>query len=72
MAEIARIHQPAPDGEVIKKLEAALDRARAGETHGVLLLEQDKAGCKYVCAGLKNRFELIGFLSHAIHQLQAD
>ena len=46
------------DPDVVKFLEEALERARAGEISGILLLEQDREGMTYTVAGAKNRFEI--------------
>lgn len=60
------------DPEVVTFLEEALARARAGDTNGVLILEQSVTGVTYACAGLKDRMSLVGWLFHAMHKLQDD
>lgn len=62
-----------PDPDLIRYLEAALERARSGEIVGVLMLQQDVTGCvRYTIANIKDRFKVLGFLSHAMHSLQED
>jgi hypothetical protein len=63
-----------PDPDVVAYLEGALARARAGETVGVLILEQSapNQSCKYSTAGLDDRFKVMGYLMHAIANLQVD
>lgn len=58
------------DPEVVTFLEEALARALAGDTNGVLILEQNGADVTYACAGLKDRMALVGWLFHAMHRLQ--
>lgn len=53
-------------------LEEVLAKVRAGDIHGVLVLSQDKTGIAYNIAGIKDRFEVLGWLSHAMHKLQSD
>lgn len=64
--------EKARDPDVARVLEDALARVRCGETTGILLLEQDVSGCSYACAGLKDRWTIIGFLSHAMFKLNSE
>ena len=62
-----------PDPEVISFLDDALAKARKGEITGVLIISQDVGKwASYSHAGLKDRFHVLGYLSHAMHQLQTD
>lgn len=62
-----------PNQEVVDFLTEALERAKNGETVGVLILEQDNVGgCIYSLVNIKDRFTSMGYLSHAIYKLQAD
>ena len=72
MSSVLREVKPEPNREVVEELEAALERARSGETTGILLLEQDRDGASYFTAGLRDRFNKLGILSHAMHKLQTD
>jgi hypothetical protein len=57
---------------VVEILEKALANVRAGDTVGVLLLEKKVDVCSWSNAGLKDRFEVIGYLEHAKHRMQGD
>lgn len=70
-AQIRQLTRPV-DPEVVRYLEEALAEAKAGKLSGVLILQQDAEGLAYAVAGVKDRFALIGWLSHAIHKLQTD
>lgn len=62
-----------PDVGMIEHLEELLKRARAGEIMGVLTVAQDTMGAaQYSVQNMRNRFEILGYLSHAMHQLQSD
>lgn len=60
------------DPDVIVYLEEILARARTGEITGVMIMAQDGKGVAFRHAGLKDRFELLGWLSHTMHNLQTD
>jgi hypothetical protein len=71
MAQIHQLRRPV-DPDVVEYLQRALDEAKAGEITGVMILAQDPDGVRYGLAGIKDRFAVIGWLSHAMHKLQAD
>lgn len=60
------------DPDIVSVLEEILARARAGEVTGLVLVAQDACGVEYRVVGIRNRWEKIGLLSHAIHKLQDD
>lgn len=70
----AEIHalKRAVDPDVIDILERALQQAKDGELNGVMVLKQDPGGVAYAVAGIKDRFTVLGWLSHAMHRLQTD
>jgi hypothetical protein len=57
--------------EVVEFLEAVLERARAGELTGVLILAQDSKGLSYSVAGINDRYVVTGWLMHAIVKLNS-
>lgn len=61
-----------PVPEVVEYLERALARAKAGDTFGVMILQQDADGLGFAIAGIDDRFTVAGWLLHAIHKLQTD
>ncbi len=64
---------PEPNKEVVELLEEALERAKKGETTGLLMLEQEGDGVvSYSIAGIKDRFKVTGYMYHAIFKLQND
>lgn len=69
MAELKAI-RPEVDEDVLKTAEEFLTRVRSGETTGFMVLEQKRDVISYSCTRLKNRFELMGYLMHAICKLE--
>jgi hypothetical protein len=57
--------------DVVQVLEEALERAKSGETKGILLLEQNGTQTSYSATGLKDRYHLVGYLQCAMHNLLA-
>lgn len=72
MSSVVKEIRAKPNEEVVRGLEEALERARQGETTGILLVEQDRDGASYFIAGMRDRFQKLGVLSHAMHKLQTD
>lgn len=70
-AQIRQLKREA-DPDVVGFLEKALQKAKDGEITGVLILAQDPSGVAYSLAGIKERFTVLGWLSHAMYQLQSD
>ena len=68
---LKKISSP-PKPELVEFVEGLLERARSGELVGVLVLEQDRDGVSYTFSGITKRWEKLGLLSHAMHQLQQD
>jgi len=62
----------AVDPQVEELLERTLANVRSGETSGVLILEQKAKHLSWACAGLDDRFQVIGFLAHAMHKMRSD
>lgn len=60
------------DPDIVRFLEDELANAKAGKTTGILVLVQDPEGVAYRVVGIKDRFEILGWLSHAMHLLQTD
>jgi hypothetical protein len=69
-SNVRALTKPACDPDIIKYLEASLERAKAGELLGILLLEEDATGIGYKTAGINDRYKTSGFLFHALHKLQ--
>lgn len=69
---VVRVLQRGTDPDVIARIEDVLEAAKAGEIHGVMILSQDAGGVRYTLAGIKDRFSVLGWLSHAMHRLQTD
>lgn len=61
-----------PDPNVVEYLQEVLDKARAGEVNGVLIVSQGPAGISYSVAGIKDRLVIGGWLFHALYKLQSD
>ena len=57
---------PRDNGKIVELLEAALERAKSGETTGIVLVEESVTCVKTSMTRLKNRFETIGYLVEAI------
>lgn len=55
--------------DVVQFLEEALERAKSGETKGILLLEQSAKQTSYSTTGLNDRHNIVGYLQSAIHNL---
>lgn len=72
MAAKLKALRPEVDADVLEAAEAFLDRVRAGETTGFLLVEQKRNIISWSCTQLKNRFEVIGYLMHAAYRLDGD
>lgn len=72
VSAVVRALERKADPEVVDYLETVLERARRGETSGVLILEQRGDSCSWCCSGLGDRFKIIGYLAHAIHKMQGD
>jgi hypothetical protein len=70
-AHIHELKRPV-DPDVVDILERALEKAKSGEINGVLVLSQDPNAISYAIAGVKERFTVLGWLSHAMHRLQTD
>ena len=60
------------DPDVVKKLEEALEQAKAGEIVGILLVTQKPEYIGYIIAGMRDRTAISGYLFHALHKLQYD
>lgn len=59
-----------PNADVVRILEGALERARKGETTGIVLVEQEITACtSYSHANIAERYKVIGYLSHCIFKL---
>lgn len=71
-AKLHLLPKQEPDSLVVEFLQDALARAKAGETRGVLLVEQDAGGTRYSVSNLDNRMEVIGMLTHAAFKMQTD
>lgn len=71
MIQLAKI-EPKPDLEIVARLEELLARAKSGEDFGFLILTQDKSGITYNVAGVRDRYKVLGWLSHAMYKLQSD
>lgn len=71
MGELVALKRDA-DPLIVEYLEAVLTEAREGKTTGVLILAQDAEGLRYSIAGITERFEVIGWLSHAIYKLNSE
>lgn len=71
MSNVRALSRPV-DPDVVRFIEQVLERAKAGEISGVLMLSQDTEGVAYGIAGIKDRFTVLGWLSHAMHKLQDD
>lgn len=62
---------PQPDPDVLTYLAQALEDAKAGKLTGVLLVTQQQDGAaQYSIAGIKDRFTVLGYLTHALYKLQ--
>lgn len=68
-AELKQI-RPEIDEDTVKKAEALLERVKAGETTGFLLVEQKRDIVSWTCTALKNRFEMLGYLTYALIQME--
>lgn len=64
-ADLKRI-APRDNAPVIKLLESALARAKAGETTGVVLIEESPKTITCNMTKLKNRFETMGYIVEAL------
>ncbi len=71
LAEIKIFPKPVNE-ELVEYLESALERAKAGELLGVLMLQRDDDGLAYSVCGIKDRYEATGYLFHLLYKLQAD
>lgn len=61
------------DPNVADWLEEYAAEAREGRLTGFVMLRQTKGGAvTFTCVGMKDRFSLLGMLSHLMHQLQED
>lgn len=74
MDETAKVHNfpvraDLSNQDVVQVLEEALERAKSGETKGILLLEQNGTQTSYSATGLKDRYHLVGYLQCAMHNL---
>lgn len=58
--------------KVLLFAEELLADVKAGKVVGLMILKQDSKGTTYQSAGLKHRFEILGYLSHAMDKLQRD
>ena len=72
VSAVVRALERKADREVVEYLETVLERARRGETSGVLILEQRGDGCSWCCSGLGDRFRVIGYLAHAMYVMHGD
>ena len=57
------------DPGVIEILEGLLKDAREGNLIGVVVASKNKDACFYSTAGLRDRYETIGYLHHMIFKL---
>jgi hypothetical protein len=57
--------------DAIDRLESALVDLRSGKVTGVLLVEQGPDGIWYSIAGVEDRLQVLGFLTHAAQCLSA-
>lgn len=64
--------KPTVDDELVEMLEKTLAEAKDGEISAVMLLAQDCNGVRYRLYGIKDRFQVLGWLSHMMHRLQTD
>ena len=72
MTAAVRTLEKKPDADVVEFLREILAKAEAGEVRGVLIVAQDSTEVTWRVAGIEDRFRTIGYLTHAIHQLQED
>ena len=73
MNAVVKIVEDKPDPDAVAYLEGILADVKRGEVMGVLIMTQYKGGAlRYQCAGLKDRWNILGWLSHAMHNLQRD
>lgn len=73
-ADVRKLEQarPSVDPTTVRILESALEDVRSGKTVGVVLIEASNDGvCHFATNGMKNRFELLGYLAHMMHKLQS-
>lgn len=68
-AELKKIENK-PNQDAIEILEEALARIKSGETNGIFLVEQKPNEVTWSCAGLKDRFMVMGYLMYAIQKLE--
>jgi len=61
-----------PHQDVVEFLREMLEQAEAGEIRGVVVIAQGTTDVSWRVAGVDDRFRLIGYLMHAIHNLQAE
>lgn len=69
MAELKEL-PPRDNGETVRLLEQALERAKKGETTGVVLVEEQATCIKTNTTRLKNRFETMGYLIEAMMRVR--
>lgn len=73
MGNIKLLTPPEPNQELIDTLENMLTDVRNGEILGLVAVSQDKSGAAYfACHGIKDRWHVLGFLSHLMFKLQKD
>jgi hypothetical protein len=73
MVEIVSIGQAAPVPEVVEMAEEILESAKSGELRSLLYLAEidGGAGVRYASSAVRNRFEILGFLSRIMHKINA-
>ena len=71
MSNLAAI-TPKTDPDVIEILEGLLKDAKDGKLIGVVVATKQKDACYYSTAGMRDRYETIGYLHHMIFKLHQE
>lgn len=73
MTKLAVIPPPQADPELLAFAENLVADIKSGEITGFVGVRQTKTGsAQYITVGVKERFTMLGFLSHLMHKLQSD
>lgn len=59
------------DPDVVNYLEEMLRDAKDGKITGFAAVSRSNGACEFTNAGIPNRFELTGYLTHLIYKLQS-